>query len=298
MGHNFEENPVQRRDPDSKKNLFSIIGIILVLVFLPSIINKFKDLTTERIEVEEAITEPVEMEKSVQSKRKSAPRDVASVESGDINVSIGQDGFRIANKSGMFSYSPFTTQLGRGQFSYLHNEPDYSGSEQWYGYMDLGDRQHKRFYFVFDLQADEKFLMYFDSNNNGDLSDDGEPLVNKGSGAGGPGGFACELAIPWQVLIENAPFKGDFKIWFFSNEAGWKKGNRVAHYSRTQLEGAVTIGTDRYIAMLIDQGYNDADLSNDGIALDLNQNGKIDRDERPASTHVINGKKYTFNISW
>ena len=37
---------------------------------------------------------------------------------------------------------------------------------------------------------------------------------------------------------------------------------------------------------------------NDGIAIDINQNGKIDLDERSAQSHTINGVPHTFNIIW
>ncbi len=208
-------------------------------------------------------------------------------------IVLRQGGFSPVNFQVSSRWKPDNNQLTQNRFDNIIKEPGYSGLEQWYGHLDLGNRQDKQFHFVLDLQKDSRFLMYFDKNNNNDLTDDGVPMGNRGSGKGGFGGFACNIIIPWTTLIERSPFPGDFDIWFFNSS-----GKRISHYSRTQLRGNVLIDGTEYLAMLIDQGPNDADLSNDGIAIDINQNGKIDLDERPAQSHTINGVTHTFNIIW
>jgi hypothetical protein len=196
------------------------------------------------------------------------------------------------------THRPYQTQLQQDGYAEIRKEPAYTGYKRWYGRMLLGNRRNNAFHYAFDLQADNRFLLYFDTNNNKDLTDDGKPLINRGSGDGGPGGFATDLKIPWRYLVDDAPYDGDFTIWLFSNEAGWNAGQYVSHYSRTQLEGRLNIGGMEYQALLVDGGYNDADLSNDGILLDLDRNGKYDNNERAASAHTVAGQQLTFQVLW
>ena len=228
----------------------------------------------------------------------SKPETVAEGDYSIIILNPVSSGFEPVNFKASSSSQPFQTRLGKDRFEALVNEPAYTGHTQWYGWMSLGNRPDRPFYFVLDQQDSNQLLMYFDANANNDLSDDGEPLVNRGSGNGGPGGFATPLQIPWKYLIEPAPYEGNFDLWFYSNLAGWQRGQQVSHYSRTQLQGNIEIAGKTYLAILVDQGYNDADLTNDGIIIDLNGNGKFDREEHAGQVHTIDGKQYRFEIHW
>ena len=304
MNQNNNGAPGQRKQ---RNNIFLIIAI---LVFGPIFLFSYHD--SKRIK--ESLSGP---EQQYESTGGDAPQTPALVDKpasyGDtetppdqdhllasrkINLSIGKDGFVPVEFLGSARWSPLNNQLTRDRSDAIRKIPDFKGREQWHGYIDLGNRDNKRFYFVLDQQSDATWSLYFDKNNNGDLTDDGAPLRNRGSGAGGAGGFACTISIPWPVLIEGSRFTGDFNIWFFSNRAGWEQGKRVSHYSRTQLQGKLRIGNHDYMALLIDQGDNDADLTNDGVAIDLNRDGKIDQDEPPQAVHKINGEAYAFNVSW
>lgn len=183
--------------------------------------------------------------------------------------------------------SPFVTALSR-RLQKIDSglEPTYRGGEQWYGYLRLGSPA-RSFRFVLDHLPGGQFEMWFDANANRDLRDDQGPLVNEGDGYGGPGAFATTLRIPWSILSTHAPFDGDFKIWFFSNEAGWKTGHRVSHYSRTQLRGRVLVNGQPHTAWLVDHGYNDTDLTNDGIYVDFNRDGMSDREEWIPNLNMI-----------
>ena len=130
-----------------------------------------------------------------------------------------------------------------------------------------------------DLLPDGAFRIWFDGNGNGDLTDDGPPRANASSWDGGPGGFATELQVPWRLLSDRAPFQEPFRIWFFSNPAGWRQGHLASHYSRTQLRGAVTEDGVRRTAWVVDLGYNDGDLTNDGLWVDRDGDGRTSADE-------------------
>jgi len=214
-----------------------------------------------------------------------------------INILVTADSFSPARSRGA-SHKPDQTQLSEKRPENITKEPKYTGTRQWYGWLDLGSREDKRHYICFDQQENGQFLLHFDRNKNGDLSDDGKAFKNQGSGDGGPGGFASKINVPWHQLADNAPFKGNFDVWLFSNKGGWQQQHRISHYSRTQLSGSVTIAGKEYEAALIDTDYNDGDLTNDGIAIDLNSNGKLDADERPQSKYEIDGKNYEFKVTW
>jgi hypothetical protein len=76
--------------------------------------------------------------------------------------------------------------------------------------------------------------------------------------------------------------------------------NRFAFYNRTALRGHVVIDGARYLAYITDTGMNDADFRNDGIRIDLNQDGQATSEETvdPGQTVLVNGHAYRFDISW
>jgi len=215
-----------------------------------------------------------------------------------VTISITEDGF---------SPAPFRRAAGK-TFALLSNErpetiikePKYTGTTQWYGSLDLGTRKVKRHYFCFDQQENGQFLLYFDRNKNGDLTDDCKALKNQGSGAGGPDGFGCKVSLPWNQMSDNAVFLGNFDLWLFSTakKERWAKQPHILYYSRANLSGSVTLEGKKYKALLYDMNKSDGDLTNDGIAIDLNENGKIDVDEHPRSEHEIDGKTYEFKVTW
>jgi len=74
----------------------------------------------------------------------------------------------------------------------------------------------------------------------------------------------------------------------------------MRYYSMTQLQGDLLLKGKRYTAYLADNGPVDGDYRNDGISIDLNGDGKIDRKSelfplgKPA---LINGEMYSFRIT-
>jgi hypothetical protein len=177
----------------------------------------------------------------------------------------------------------------------LTGEPTYVGVQR-YGCLILGDRARK-FPFCLDVQDGGKTILYFDCNANYDLSDDGGPHTNQARSPGSSRDFACEVAIPWKLLRDNCPLDGDFRIWLFVNEQGWQM-EAASHYSRTALIGSASVNGRRYTAYLIDDGYNDADLTNDGVVIDLNDDGEIDQGEGPAKAFLIGGQRYKIAVTW
>ncbi len=174
-------------------------------------------------------------------------------------------------------------------------EPKYVGSSRKYGKLILGTRKNKTYHFVLDIKEGSHPVLYFDRNQNGDLTDDGPPLENRGTGI-----FGTTIALPMKQLMAELDDAGEFRIWFFTNDALWPKGI-TRHYSTTQMKGHVEINGSSYLGYLAERGANDADFRNDGIFLDFNRNGKIESSEEYVGDHQvasINGKAYWFDVQW
>ena len=73
------------------------------------------------------------------------------------------------------------------------------------------------------------------------------------------------------------------------------------YYTSTQLKGSVTIDGQKYEAYIADTKKHDADYTNDGISVDIDQDGKFQiKTEyfKPGSIAQINNKSYKFKINW
>jgi hypothetical protein len=211
-----------------------------------------------------------------------------------VPVSLRQQGFVPVDMHVPYSWNT-STPLSPTPSPGIKKTPAYQGSGQWYGMLKLGTRANPFYHFVFDLVTGPHPVVYFDANQNGDLTDDGAPLTNQGSGI-----FATRITLPWRRLSAEAPFPGQYQLWFFTNDTLWQR-SAVAHYSRTQLRGTVSLAGKTYLAQIADARDNDADLTNDGIYLDINGNGKIDRDGEffpPQQVARIDGQDYVFVITW
>ncbi|MBF0522719.1 MAG: hypothetical protein HQL24_06655 [Candidatus Omnitrophica bacterium] len=179
--------------------------------------------------------------------------------------------------------------------------PKFQGTEQLYGYLKLGNFPDNRFYFVMDVLAPDKMLMYFDFNHNGRLDDDGAPLPNTGEAIKpGEAGFATYLAIPWEKLIVDSPFQGNFKVWFFINNFQWENKG-FSHSSHTFLRGMIDLNGVAHTIYMHDQAENDndADLTNDGFYLKIEE-GKtryISKEEAQNGV-TIDNNLYKFNIAY
>ncbi|MDP1854134.1 MAG: hypothetical protein Q8L26_08060 [Candidatus Omnitrophota bacterium] len=179
---------------------------------------------------------------------------------------------------------------------FIKNEPIYYGNRQVYGCMNLGNYEYNQYCFAIDIATPENTVMYFDFNQNYNLTDDGGPLINQGAFKKNSLGFAATLSIPWQQVMAYSPFEGAFDIWFYANEdAGALR--TFSHYSRTQLEGYIPIGKKFYHAYIADNDINDADLTNDGISIEVKQGKWLKlSNEEIGKTAVINGKKFILRI--
>ena len=184
----------------------------------------------------------------------------------------------------------------------ITKEPQYQGKERLYGSLVLGTRKNNRFYFAMDISAPDSMLMYFDFNNNGDLSDDGAPLKNSGTRKKGEAGFAAMLEVPWEQLVDNSPYHDKYLVWFFINGVQWANSG-FSHSSRTQLLGKITLAGEPYRVILADRAESDnnADLTSNGLHLRYGKEKIEVRYISPKEARegaLIAGKLYRFDIRY
>ncbi|MCP3671346.1 MAG: hypothetical protein GY814_13110 [Gammaproteobacteria bacterium] len=216
---------------------------------------------------------------------KSMGRDGAKPIQLDIPIGFGfrPVGFRIGAVSQEIHLAP---QPGKR----MHRLPRFSAPQQRYGVIRLAHGQE--YGFALDLAA-AGYRMFLDRNRNGDLRDDGEPLLNQGEGL-----FAAKVILPLARVSGIPRLKGEYRLWLFTNPDSWKKG-KMRYYAMTQLRGELVLSGQHYTAYLADNGPVDGDYRNDGISIDLNDDGKISRGSElfpPGEPVAIDGTVYNFRI--
>ncbi len=211
-----------------------------------------------------------------------------------VPVSISKD-FTMVDLQIESSWRPYSNKLFPSPPVELNAEPAYEGRSRLYGQLNIGTFPDKIYLLALDLIDSPSPVLYFDKNGNRDLTDDGGPVASQR-----PGIFGADIRIPISSLVKELDWDRDYNLWLFTNDSMWDKGY-VSHYSTTQLRGKVEIDGKTYLAIIAEQGYNDADFTNDGIRLDLNGDGKIDGKTEtvgPGNVVEIDGRKYVFDIDW
>jgi hypothetical protein len=211
-----------------------------------------------------------------------------------VRVSIMRDGFRPVSMSLAASQHPpllLTDQRPPG----LVKEPRYQGPQQKYAVLRLGQGAHPTYTLALDLLPHISPVLYVDLNQNGDLTDDGPPLTNQGTGF-----FATRLRVPFASLVPSVTVPGYYEAWLFTNTGLWQN-SLITYYSRTQFKGTVRLAGHTYTAYLAEGQHNDADFTNDGIHIDLNGDGKISAETEsfpPGTLLHLGGRAYAFEITW
>ncbi len=224
----------------------------------------------------------------VSAKPKQKMKDDSEPLPVQLDISIGMGfrpvGFKIAAVSHFLNFNNKPNRR-------IHRLPRFLSTDQLYGLFRLGDGQ--KYDFVLDL-ASSGFRMFVDRNQNGDLSDDGKPLLNESNGI-----FATRLSLPLNRVTGISQLKGDYSLWIYATPVLWKR-KQMSYYSMTQMRGEIILKGKRYAVFLADSGPVDGDYRNDGINIDINGNGKIEGiyEFFPiGDTVYIDGVGYDFRIT-
>ena len=162
-----------------------------------------------------------------------------------------------------------------------------------YGKLVLGPRRHEVHFAVSSAGGRGGTKLWIDRNGDGDLTNDGKPAASEQEKIG------ASLRVPVAALYGDDHDDGAFDVWLFRNA---RKGARgwASHYSRTQAQGSVELGRQRYDVRIVDQDENDADLRNDGVYVDLNGDGELSREQEyapPGGSLWVDGRAWRFEVT-
>jgi|ETNmetMinimDraft_35_1059890.scaffolds.fasta_scaffold91436_1 hypothetical protein len=165
----------------------------------------------------------------------------------------------------------------------LKRQPKYLSKKVLHGFLPLGNGQDRRISFVLDDLDKQTWSVWVDRNNNEDLTDDGGPIRNQGTG---------KMAAAFDVMIDVAGPRSvaqrPYRVWFFVNQSGGKNWPRF--YAQCYYGAWIRIGAERYQAIAFESRGHDGLFKNDGLWIDLDHDGKLDKSKE----HFADGAKVTF----
>lgn len=177
----------------------------------------------------------------------------------------------------------------------LSKEPEYESEEVLYGFLTLGNAEDDEFTFVLDDLESETWIVHFDKNNNEDLTDDGVPLKNQGTGK-----FATILSLEVPVLLQSGErLSRQYKLWFWIKERD--DGKYLKFYSRCHYRKDLRIGKQEYTAIVYEMFNHDALYQQSGIWIDLDRDGKLNEKKEhfaDGSTIVVDGRDYVIVLNY
>ncbi|MEZ0371075.1 MAG: serine/threonine protein kinase [Candidatus Sericytochromatia bacterium] len=150
-------------------------------------------------------------------------------------------------------------QTGREPQEKLVAEPAYAGKNILYGTLALGNGEDRMYSFALD-----KDQVYFDKNNNEDLSDDGLPAS--------PGNvIAFKLD---NLAADGSPLAQPYSLKLTAGDQGGIRFSGRCYYA-----GKLKIQKEEFDAVAFEAEQANALFKNDGLWVDLNKNGNFEAGE-------------------
>ena len=226
-----------------------------------------------------------------QQKQPMPPKAEKSPES--LEIDIFKQGFRYVPQG--FPYGKGVSQSNVHFDSVYHEElirePEYKTSSPLYGYILLGNGSDKVISCVIDGLDSKEPLLYIDSNNNEDLTDDAGPLRNKGTGK-----LACYADIMVSYQAQGIEQSQPYRIWIFIKtlENGKIIGN---FYAACYYEGSIKLGKRQYPAFVFDEN-GDGLYSDNGVYIDLDRDNLFsDKTERFMQGDILKAEGRIYKIT-
>jgi hypothetical protein len=204
------------------------------------------------------------------------PRPVVTRD-GELRIDVDRD----------FRYEPTGFAMGRAAFQTalpaLYREPPpelgfpETGTwdeltDAWFGSIPLG-APTKAFHYAISSR-DGGWVLWVDRDGNGDLTNDGPPQGNEGTG----NLLAAAVAVTTQVTHNGEarvrPY--DLWIWFTASSTGGPPAARF--YARHHYRGVVSIGDASWEATVFEQNSHDARYRDAGICIDMDRDGECFED--------------------
>ena len=170
-------------------------------------------------------------------------------------------------------------------------EPQYRSTQVQYGYLRLGNGGDNIISFAVDnYKLYQTWLLYVDINNNEDLTDDGPPLQNEGTGL-----FGANISFPnIDIVLSNGDrISRPYDLWFFINQ-----GPRF--YTQCHYRSQISIGGDTYTAVAYELDNHDVLYQESGLYIDLNRDGQLEDVENfiDGETITVNNRNYTLGLNY
>lgn len=154
-------------------------------------------------------------------------------------------------------------------FETLSKEPAYE-STPLYGCLVLGNTDDRIYSFAIEGFDTPTPLFHLDANNNEDLTDDGPPHTNQGSGT-----LAMAVSLTVEIAGNSGKFlKRPYDIWLWINDPVKKM---PCYYSRCHYRGRLSVGGTVYPLIAFETFNHDALYRDCGIWVDINLDGKLDK---------------------
>lgn len=206
---------------------------------------------------------------------------------GELTVDLFRD-FQYESKGFPMGLSTGQTSLGElseAPRERMLIEPEYHSRNHLYGALRLGNGEDDLVSFVVDEMDQPTWVAWVDANNNQDLTDDGPPLPNRGTGA-----LALEVDTMAQVIYaDGSGVQVPYRLWLWVKDKGPRK--LVHAYSRCYYKGVVRVGRQDFTAVAFERQDHDGLFRGSGLFIDLDGNGKLDEQ----TEHFLDGAVISVN---
>jgi hypothetical protein len=184
-------------------------------------------------------------------------------------------------------------------FETLKVEPHYESSHVLYGYLPLGSGADRRVTFVVDGLDEPTWTVWVDRNNNQDLTDDGPPVRNEGTGR-----FAAQIEVTMHIATSGGDRPFAYKVWLWLAPPVGVSSPRPSQYqplfyARSHYAGTIRLGGATYRVVAFERLHHDGLFEEGDICVDVNRNDTCDEPteivsaSRPLS---IRGRLYRVRV--
>lgn len=158
-----------------------------------------------------------------------------------------------------------------------------------WGILILGNAADNRFVFAIDESDKSPWFGYFDRNNNGDLTDDGPPVIISAN-------VEFDVAV---VLSNGKTVRRPYKIWQWPNNQS--SNPCIRFYSVCHHQTKLHLNGETITAVAFEQYNHDALYRDDGIWLDLNGDNRMDEKTelfKDGSTVTAKGRAFQVKLDY
>lgn len=145
-------------------------------------------------------------------------------------------------------------------------------ADAWFGVIPMDEGTSTTHYAL--SRRDGGWVLLVDRNRNMDLTDDGPPHGNEGSGT------ILAASVPLTVTVGTGAEARTrpYDIWIWFDEGSGQGPPRARFYPRHHYAGSVTIGEGTWNATVFAQARHDGSYREEGVCIDLDGNGECFED--------------------